>query len=213
MVLHVVDRARRIPGVDAVVVATPEGDEGAPLREVLEGHGITATAGPTDDVLRRYAIAAEAAEADVVVRITADCPLLSPAVSGRVVAAFLEGGCDYASNTLERTWPRGMDTEVLSRRVLDAIDASATEPFEREHVTPAVWQHPERFRLRSVRAAVDRSDVRLTVDTIEDFALVEALFAAFGRDDVEVEEVLELLGRRPDIGAINAGVAQKELPA
>lgn len=213
MVLHVADRAARIPGVDAVVVATPDGSEDAPLRDLLDANGIAWAVGPSEDVLRRYAVAAASADADVVVRITSDCPLLSPAVAGRVVGAFLEGGADYASNTLDRTWPRGLDTEVLARAALDAVDATATEPYEREHVTPAIWQHPERFRLRSVRNAEDLSRVRLTVDTPEDLALVEAVFEAIGRDDVELDEVLDLLAQRPELAAINAAVAQKELGA
>jgi spore coat polysaccharide biosynthesis protein SpsF len=212
MVLQVVERARRIPGVDAVVVATPEGPEDEPLRAALAAEGIKATQGPLDDVLRRYAMAAEESRADVVVRITSDCPLLSPAVSGRVVSAFLEGATDYASNTLERTWPRGMDTEVLSRRVLDTLDGSATEPYEREHVTPGAWLHPERFRLRAVRNDEDLGDLRLTVDTVEDFELVEMIYAALG-DDAELEDVLGLLSQRPELLAINAGVAQKGLHA
>ena len=133
--------------------------------------------------------------------------------AGRVVGAFLEGGADYASNTLDRTWPRGLDTEVLARAALDAVDATATEPYEREHVTPAIWQHPERFRLRSVRNAEDLSRVRLTVDTPEDLALVEAVFEAIGRDDVELDEVLDLLAQRPELAAINAAVAKTELGA
>jgi spore coat polysaccharide biosynthesis protein SpsF (cytidylyltransferase family) len=213
MVLHVAERAARIPGVDGVLVATPDGPDDAPLQDVLGANGIDWVSGPSDDVLRRYAIAAAAADADMVVRITSDCPLLSPVVSGRVVAAFLEGGADYASNTLQRTWPRGMDTEVLGREALDAVDAAATEPFEREHVTPAIWQHPERFRLRSVRGSEDLSQLRLTVDTAEDFQLVETVFETLGRDDVELDEVLGLLRRRPDLAALNAGVAQKELQA
>ena len=213
MVLHVAARAARIPGVEAVFVATPDGAVDAPLREALVRGGVATVAGPTDDVLRRYAIAARIAEADAIVRITADCPLLSPAVSGQVVTRFLEGDVDYASNTLERSWPRGMDTEVLSRETLEALDASATQPHEREHVTPGAWQHPERFRLASVRHAHDLSEVRLTVDTDTDFRLVEAVFEALGRVDVELDEVLDLLARRPDIAALNAGVAQKGLHA
>jgi len=211
MILHVTERAARIPGVDAVVVATPDGPEDAPLRQALLAAGISNPVGPADDVLRRYALAAEAADADVVVRITSDCPLLSPAVSGRVVSAFLDGGFDYASNTLERSWPRGMDTEVLSRETLDTLDASTVEPFEREHVTPGAWRHPERFRLRSVRNDSDQGDIRLTVDTEQDLRLVEAILDALGRDDVELDEVLDLLARRPDLIAINAGVVQKGL--
>lgn len=213
MVLHVAARAARIQGVDAVVVATPDGAEDAPLRAAIEAGGVAVAAGPTEDVLRRYAIAARSAGADVIVRITADCPLLSPEVSGLVVARFLEGDVDYASNTLERSWPRGLDTEALSRSTLDELDASATEAYEREHVTPGAWQHPERFRLGSVRNDVDLSALRLTVDTDEDFRLVEAVFEACGHDDAGLDEVLDLLARRPDIAAVNAGVSQKGLQA
>jgi spore coat polysaccharide biosynthesis protein SpsF (cytidylyltransferase family) len=211
MVLHVVRRAARIPGVEAVVVATPDGVEDAPLRAALDEHEVANTAGPADDVLRRYAMAARLASADVVVRITADCPLLSPSVSGGVVDAFLRGDCDYASNTLERSWPRGLDTEILSRETLETVDATATERFEREHVTPAVWQHPERFRLCSVRNDEDLSAIRLTVDTEADFRFIEAILAALPRDDADLDDVLALLAERPELAAINAGVAQKDL--
>jgi spore coat polysaccharide biosynthesis protein SpsF len=216
MVLHVTARASRIAGVDDVVVAIPHGAEDEPLRETLEAQGVACTAGPGEDVLRRYAIAARAADADAIVRITADCPLLSPAVSGRVVAAYLGGGFDYASNTIERSWPRGLDTEVLSRETLENLDATATEGYEREHVTPGAWLHPERFRLASVRNDEDLSNIRLTVDTETDFLLVGSVFRELGRDgaepdDLELADVLGLLARRPDLAAINAGIAQKEL--
>ena len=107
----------------------------------------------------------------------------------------------------------GPGQKRVERSALDLVDGLATEPYEREHVTPAIWQHPERFGLRSVRNETDLSGLRLTVDTPEDLALVEAIFAELGREDVELDDVVALLARRPELAALNAGVAQKELRA
>ena len=143
------------------------------------------------------------------VRLTGDCPLLSPSVSSRVVEAFVD--CDYASNTLERTFPRGLDTEVLSADALRTAGREARLPSEREHVTPFVWSRPGRYRLRSVRDDVDRSDLRLTVDVAEDLQLVRAIHAELGPGWFDLDDILELLATRPELAALNAGVVQKPI--
>jgi len=210
MVQHVVDRAARIPGVTDLVVAVPDLEEDDRLVRALDAAGIPSVRGPAADVLHRFTIAAEITRADVIVRITADCPLLSPVIGGLVVAAFLEDRWDYASNTVERTFPRGMDVEAFSRAVLDEADRRATADDEREHVTPYIWRRPECYRIRSVRADVDRSDVRLTVDTEEDMRLVTAVHEALGpRDSLDLDRVLALLARRPDLTALNQHVRQR----
>jgi spore coat polysaccharide biosynthesis protein SpsF len=213
MVLRVLDRAARIPAVDEVVAAIPDIAQDDELASLLAVAGVRTLRGPADDVLHRYQLAAEQTSADIVVRITADCPLLSPRVSGLVLAAFNESSWDYASNTLERTWPRGLDTEVFSRDVLERIDREATTADEREHVTPAIWRHPDRFRLRAVHGTTDLSALRWTVDEVDDLRLVEAIYQALARssEDFDITEILELLDRRPTIARINEQVTQKDL--
>jgi spore coat polysaccharide biosynthesis protein SpsF len=212
MVLRVAERVSRIPGVDETVIAIPDLGEDDELASVLGSAGLWTIRGPGSDVLRRYSMAAAETQADVVVRITADCPLLSPQVSGLVLAAFEEGGCDYASNTLERTWPRGLDTEVLAREALDRADREVTKPEEREHVTLGIWRRPERFRLKSVRGQEDLSSLRWTVDEADDLRFVERIYDALAgaQPAFDVPDVLALLARQPELAQLNANVAQRE---
>jgi len=212
MIHHVVERVGRVPEIDEVIVATSTLERERPLVEYLEGIGIPVFRGSEQDVLERYYLAARAYGADVVVRVTADCPLLSPRVSSEVVRTFLAcEDCDYVSNTLERTFPRGLDTEVVGFPALELAFREAREPGEREHVTPYIWKRPERFRIRQLRGAVDLSSLRWTVDTREDFELARRIFDALYRENpyFDVEEVQELLERHPDWSKINAEVRQK----
>lgn len=216
MVEHVVRRVQQIPDLDVVVTAIPEGASDDPLAEHLAGlEGLTVFRGPEDDVLARYVGAARAAEADVVVRITADCPLICPSVSHRVLAAFLErrDELDYASNTLERTYPQGLDTEVVARTALESAAAEATERPDREHVTYFLWRQPERFRLYSVTDTEDHSDLRWTVDTAEDFELVERVLGALPDGEhhtADYGRLLDLFAEHPEWRRLNETVRQKQ---
>lgn len=216
MVGHVVSRVRRLERVDRVAVAIPDGPSDDPLADYLATlSGVGVTRGPEDDVLARYVAAAAEAEADAVVRITADCPLLCPSVSQRVIDAFLDDpdGCDYASNGLERTFPRGLDTEVVATAALRAAHAEARQPADREHVTPFIWQRPERFRLRSVTDGEDHSDQRWTVDTPEDLALVRRIYEELWPGDPRFDypEILGCLAAHPEWLELNREVRQKPI--
>jgi spore coat polysaccharide biosynthesis protein SpsF len=217
MIGHVIDRALRIRGVDRVQMAVPDRPADRPLLDYLGSRPeIGLTRGPEGDVLRRFTLAAEDTGANVVMRINGDCPLLSPTVSRAVLRQFLEHReeCDYASNTLERTYPRGLDVEVFSAAVLRTADQEATQPAEREHVTPFIWRHPERFRLRPVKDAKDHSHHRWTVDTAEDFALVERIYGELfhGNPEFDFADVLACLERHPDWTMLNRQVRQRSVP-
>jgi spore coat polysaccharide biosynthesis protein SpsF len=208
MIEHVLHRADTIYAVDEVVAAVPDLGEDDGLAEVVRATGRRVVRGSPEDVLARYATAAAASGAGIIVRITADCPLLSPEVSGRVVRAFAD--CDYASNTIVRTFPRGLDTEAFSRQVLDSAHAEARDPVEREHVTPFLYRHPDRFVLRQVTDALDRSALRWTVDTPEDMAFARAIYEALGVA-FEMPDVLSLLAERPELSALNRHSLQKPI--
>ncbi len=209
MIDYVVGRARRIPGVDEVVVATSVLDCEAPLVEHLEEKEVPVVRGPEEDVLARYVRAMETHEADAVVRLTGDCPLLMPEVSDRVIQGFLEEECDYASNTIERTYPRGLDTEVLAPDALRHADAEATEAADREHVTRYIRQRPDRFSLCSVTADEDRSDLRWTVDEEADLTLARTICGELDGMDFGYHDVLQLLEAHSEWADINRGVEQK----
>jgi spore coat polysaccharide biosynthesis protein SpsF len=172
--------------------------------------------GSEDDVLDRYYHAAAARSADVVVRITSDCPLIEPTIVDRVVGEFLDrGDVDYASNAVpRRSFPVGLDTEVMTFEALARAWREDARPSWREHVTPYIHRHPELFRRHSVVNDIDYSHLRWTVDTAEDLEFVRAVYERLGRDDgFSWIDVLQLLDREPALVAINRHVQEKTLAA
>lgn len=214
MLTHVLDRLERVANIDRVVVATSSHEREAPIVELVDGRPLTDLfRGSETDVLARYRYAAESFGARTVVRITADCPLIDPGVVEACVAAFLAGSgeIDYLSNSLERTFPRGLDTEVLSFEALESAFKEAVVEADREHVTPFIWRQPERFRLANFAAQEDHSELRLTVDTADDLRLVRKIYQALYpvRPDFALRDVLALLARHPTWPRLNRHVEQK----
>jgi spore coat polysaccharide biosynthesis protein SpsF len=210
MLLRVHDRAAQIPHVDQVAVATSTQPGDAAIVDLCNRHRIPCMQGSESDVLDRYYQSARRLEAGVIVRITADCPLLDPAVSGRVVETFLAGGFDYVSNIRRRTYPRGLDTEVFAFEALGRAWHEAAEPYQREHVTPYIYEEKNLFSVGSVMSGEDHSSHRWTVDTPEDLELVRKIYTMFEHPP-GMDEVLCLLNRHPELTRINQGVSQKEL--
>ena len=175
---HVVNRVRRASRVDELMVATSVALADDAIVEWARSFGVLCIRGSESDVLSRFALAATVYDASVVVRVTADCPLLSPMVLDAVVEAREAASADYASNTISRRFPHGLDVECLTRSILEAAAAGATLAEEREHVTPYVYNRPSQFRIASVTIPDDWSWLRWTLDTQEDLRLLHALFAA-----------------------------------
>ena len=173
MIDRQIERLRRAETLDRLVVATSDDPSDDPLAEHLQAEGVGVFRGPLADVLARFAGATDRfGPAEHVVRLTADCPLTDWRVLDLVVRRHFEHGNDYTSNDLIRTFPHGLDVEIVRAEVLALADREATLPAEREHVTPFVYNRPDRFRLGCVTQAVDRSAERWTVDTANDFAFV-----------------------------------------
>ena len=199
LIAHSLRRLRAARRVDEVVLATTDREGDDALVQLAREEGVAAHRGPEQDVLSRLRGAAEAAGAEALVRITGDCPLLDPAVVDRVVGALLDGPqpCDYASNVLRRTYPRGLDTEALWVGTLARIDELAESEAAREHVTWfAYHERPDLFRLRSVEGDEDRSDLDWSVDTAEDLERVRRLVSLLERPDEPVSwrELVERAG-------------------
>ena len=206
MIVRQLERVRRARRLDELVVATSTDGSDDPLVERVEAEGLRVHRGSLEDVLERFIDAS--AGADHVVRLTGDCPLASPAVIDALVERHLATGADYTSNTLERTFPIGLDAEVVTRAALLAAHAEADLGSEREHVTPFVYKRPERFRLENLRGPGEHGDLRWTVDEPADLEFVAAVYAALYDADpaFTTEDVLALLARRPELARINAGV-------
>jgi glutamate-1-semialdehyde 2,1-aminomutase/spore coat polysaccharide biosynthesis protein SpsF len=195
-------RVRRAREVDEVMVATSAHPRDRALLELADRLGIAGFAGDEQDVLDRFYRAATARGADVVVRLTGDCPLHDPEVIDRVAGAYKgrRGELDYASNVAPPTYPDGLDVEVFSSALLERVWREATDPADREHVTTYVRTRPNRFRLLNVACdGEDHSAVRLTLDEPEDLEWLRRVFAAFGsRDDFGWRDVLGWLRDHPD---------------
>jgi spore coat polysaccharide biosynthesis protein SpsF len=206
-------RLRRCERLDEIVVATTVNATDDPLVDLCRRLGTAWFRGSEEDVLSRYAGAAREAGAELVIRVTSDCPLIDPEETDAVVAALEQRPqCDYASNILERRLPRGLDTEALWRDVLERLDRVAVSAPAREHVT---WfchtERPDLFELYSVRRPFDAADLRWTVDTPEDLAMVRLLYEELGLADAPrpLAEVIAWVRAHPDVAAINAAVEQK----
>lgn len=208
MLLRHLERLRRARHLGPILVATTTHDSDTPLAELCAAHGVPCHRGAMDDVLDRYWQAALPHAPQHIVRLTGDCPLADPEVIDRVVSAHLDGGFDYTSNTIPATWPDGLDVEVVRAASLEQAWREARLPSEREHVTPFVKKHPERFRLHNVTNDQDLSALRWTVDEPEDFAFVERVYGALypGKPDFTSADILALIGRDPAIAQVNAEI-------
>lgn len=214
MLGRLVDRARLIPGVEQVVIATTDRPADQAILDFAEAEGLPASAGSEQDVLDRIYRAASRFGVSVIVRVTPDCPMLDPEVSGRVLAEFgrRAGTVDYVSNVHPPTFPDGLDTEVFSRETLEAAWQEARLPSDREHVTPYIWRRPDRFRLANVANSRDLSALRWTVDTAADLDFARTVYAALEAEGgvFRMDRVLRLLESRPGLGLLNAGQRRNE---
>lgn len=212
MLARVVRRTRRFLLISEVIVATTTKKADEAILQECRQLDIPVFRGSEQDVLDRYYHAAKAFSADAIVRITSDCPLIDPEIIQKVVQAYLKGCADYASNTLARTYPRGLDVEVFSFWALEKAWRDASKDYEHVHVTPFIYQHPEKFRLLSVTADENLSFYRWTVDTEDDLNLVRAIYEELHMDDEFTwNDVLTMLKRKPELADINRHIRQKSL--
>lgn len=211
MLTRLVERLRWVQRADGIAVATTTNATDDPIATLCAQLGVFCHRGSEHDVLSRYADAARLYGADVVVRITSDCPLIDPALIDQVIAAYEARDSDYVSNMLPPTWPYGMAVEVFSAAALAQAHAEAVQPAEREHVTPFIYWHPERYRLRNVASSVDLSHHRWTVDTPEDYELVRRLFEILypTQPRFTQTDILAVLDAHSDWMAINQHIRQK----
>jgi len=215
MLVRVVERTRRAKTVQRIVVATTTDPADDAVEALCLERGYSYFRGSNFDVLDRYYQAAQAFQADVIVRITADCPLIDPGVIDTTVIAFM-GEYDFAANRLpppwHRTYPIGLDVEVCTFQVLERAWKEAELPHQREHVMPFFYEQPQRFRILHVTHDPDYGQMRWTVDTPEDLELVRHIFNHFGgRDNFSWLEVLALFEQHPGLADINAEIQHKSV--
>lgn len=211
----VMERASRAR-VDGAVLAIPEGSEDNPLEEFASRNGYRVYRGDAADVQARYLAAASSVHAETIVRLTCDNPLVDGVLIDAVVENHRRAAADYSSFGLSGPYPLGFAVEAFSLEALRKARDLSTEPHDREHVTPALYNSPDRFRLNPVTPppAFRRNDLRLTLDAPEDYEAIRRLVALAGPEDpmeVGAQRYLELLLDHPEVRALNVHVRQKGL--
>lgn len=212
----VIRRARRSQLVNQILVAATISADDEPIAQFCETSGIPLFRGSEFDVLDRYYQAASSADADVIVRLTADCPLIDPDLIDKTIYALLAENADFAANRLpppyHRTYPIGLDVEVATFTALETAWKNAAEGFEREHVMPYLYDPAHGTKFVVVDHVEDLGSLRWTVDTSEDLEFVRQVTKRFDcRDDFSWLEMLNMLEEFPELSAINAGISHKTL--
>ena len=212
MLERVVARVRRSSLGGTVVVATSNASSDEAIVEECHRLQVEVYRGSELDVLDRYYKAATLFQADAVLRITADCPFIDPSLIDELNCAFRDCQPDYASNCMARTYPRGLDAELMTSRALSQAWQLAPLPYHRAHVTPYIYENPSRFSLLSVTGEEDSSSLRWTVDTAEDLELARSLYRILdNRDDFGWRDILSVVEAQPHLTLMNQHVPQKLL--
>jgi spore coat polysaccharide biosynthesis protein SpsF len=203
MVLRQIERVLRSRRIDRLVAAISDDRTDDVLNDVLQGRGVEVFRGSLGDVLGRYAGALEAkGPAEHMVRLTGDCPLIDWSVIDGVIEAHLESGADYTANTWgRRTFPKGLDVDIVKSSVLLEAAQEAKDPYEREHVLPFIYLRPERYRLEGFSQTAEEGELRWTVDEPDDLAFVSEVYDALYPDDpaFTTADVRRFLAGRPDL--------------
>jgi len=214
MLFHEISRIARAKRISSLIVATTISPADDCIVDLCKEHDWYYFRGSEPDVLDRYYQCAKQFGADIVVRLTADCPLIEPTIIDKVVEEFVHKSpyVDYVSNIIpQRTFPQGLDTEVMSFSALERSWREDTNPALREHVTQYILRNPEKFKVAGIIHDRDVSDLRWTVDTREDFQLVNEIYSFFGHNRFSWNEVLNLIDKKPELRVINRHIRQKEV--
>jgi spore coat polysaccharide biosynthesis protein SpsF (cytidylyltransferase family) len=205
-------RLARCREIDRLIVATSTDRSDDALTELCQRLDVACYRGSLDDVLDRFFQAAKPYQPQHVVRLTGDCPLTDPALIDELILFHIAQDNDYTSNCHEPSLPDGLDAEVMRMSALETAWREAHLPSEREHVTPYLRKHPDRFRIGSWKHPIDLSHHRWTVDEPEDFLFVSAVYEALYPNDPAfgMQEVLTLMAHQPQLKGINARFRRNE---
>lgn len=203
MVVFMAERVAQSAALDAVILATSNEASDDSLAQAATAHGLRVFRGPLDDVLGRFAMVQAQANADVIVRMTGDCPLADPQVIDNLIALRAAKEADYANNVSPRSFPHGLDCEVFTADALARAHANARNAYDREHVTPWMRSDEAALRTANLHQSPDMSRLRVTVDHPEDLDVVRAVVAGTHKN-APLAEMAAWLNAHPEIIALNA---------
>jgi len=202
---HVIDRCKRSK-VNKIIIATSIKKENNVVEDFCKKNNILCFRGSEEDVLERYYLSAKEHNLGVIVRITSDCPLIDPKIINFALKSFKKTKVDYLSNAFKRSFPRGLDVEVFSFKTLEKAYHQAKDKFQREHVTLYIYNNPKEFKLGSLMAKgkLKRPDLRLCVDTVEDFKLLEIIYNKFYKGSLlKIKKIIRFLDKNPKLAKMN----------
>ena len=211
---QVIRRVSKSKLVDEVIVATSINNEDLEIVNVAKKENVPYYCGSLNNVLERYYNAAVQNDLDVVVRITSDCPCVDSNVIDKVVQNHLDLNADYTSNSLKESFPRGIDVEVINFDVLKRVYVEASYNYEKEHVTPFIYKsHPDEFNINSYIENDDYSNIRITLDTPQDYSLLCCVYdnLYYENNFFTLEDILDLFNKKPWIMSINEDIIQKKV--
>jgi spore coat polysaccharide biosynthesis protein SpsF len=211
MILHIINRLKKIKNIDQIILATTNKKEDDVIADIAKKNNIFIFRGDDNDVLKRFYDCAIHFEADPIIRITADCPLIDPSLVNEILNFYLNNNYDYVSNTIHPTYPDGLDTEIFSFSSLKNATKNATLPSEREHVTPYIKKHQTIFKSFNFQSTDDLSHIRLTVDEKEDLKLIRQIYSILNsKVDFTLNDVLNLIQKKPELLQINSKFKRNE---
>jgi len=211
MIWHVINRVNQIRNVQQKILLTTENKEDKVLLKIAKDSGIIGFSGNESDVLLRFYKCGLQYDADPIIRITGDCPLVDPSLVEEIVEFYLENNYDYVSNTLELSYPDGLDVEVFSFDTLKKMNTKAKLLSEREHVTPYIKNNIHKFNVFNFKNDADLSDQRWTVDEKRDLEFIKKIYAEMRPKKIfSKNEVLDIISKNPQILKINEGIKRNE---
>jgi len=213
MLWHIVNRLRYSKLINRIVVGTSINKKDDLIENFCKEYKIDFYRGSEEDVLDRYYQTAKVFEANIIIRITADCPLIDPEIVDLVIKNHIKTNSDYTSNTIKRTFPRGLDAEVFNFDSLKRVCRNATEPYQREHVTVYFYENPQLFKVYNVENNIDISYLRWTVDEDRDLLFVREIYKRLysEKDIFLMEDILNILEKEPYLIDINKDIKQKSI--
>lgn len=211
---QVIRRVSKSKLIDEVIVATSNHKEDEEIVDVAKKENKQYYCGSLSNVLERYYNAANQNNLEVIVRITSDCPCMDSNVIDAIVQNHLDVGADYTSNSLKESFPRGIDVEVINFDVLKRAYFEASHDYEKEHVTPFIYKsYPDEFKINNYVGNEDNSNIRITLDTLQDYALLCCVYDNLYEENnfFTLDDILELFDKKPWIKSINEDIIQKKV--
>lgn len=213
MLWHIIERVKRAKRIDKIIVATTDLQEDKKVVDVATTAGVDYFTGNEKDVLDRYYQAAKNFKADIIVRITGDCPVVDPELIDKTIDFFMKGNYDHVSTAYPKaTFPDGLDIWVFSFQALERAWKEAVLPSEREHVAPYMWKHRELFKIATFQNDEDLSNMRWTVDEQIDLKFIRAIYKRLYKPGklFLMKDILNLLNKEPELAKINQSISKDE---